>query len=79
MEKPLKIKSLMASRKPPWSGGASLITSQATFHEYLIFLMSSQFNNSPGAFDLAISICSEERQKEGIKMMFSQDYCSNIY
>jgi len=58
MENPLNVKSLMASLKLPISGGESLNVSQATFHEYFIFWMSSQFNNSPGALDLMISACS---------------------
>lgn len=58
IEKPLKIKSERASLKAPCRGGTSLKTSHATFHEYFIFWMSSQFNNSPGPFDLVIFICS---------------------
>ena len=60
IENPLKIKSLIVSSKVPWTGGASLITLQATIQEYLILLMSSQFNNSPPNFDFAISICSKQ-------------------
>ncbi|KAK2993517.1 hypothetical protein RJ640_025527 [Escallonia rubra] len=64
IEKPLYMKSERASLKAPCSGGASLSTSHATFHEYFIFCTSSQFKSSPGAFDLAISICSEKKKKK---------------
>uniref|UniRef100_A0A7C9E2M7 Uncharacterized protein n=1 Tax=Opuntia streptacantha TaxID=393608 RepID=A0A7C9E2M7_OPUST len=35
--KPAYVNSLMASLNAPCNGGANLITSQATFHEYFIF------------------------------------------
>lgn len=37
------------------------MTSDTTFRVYLILCRSSQFRNSPGAFEAATSLCSDER------------------
>ena len=58
MVKPSKVKSVMASRKVPCAGGASLIVSFTTHQVYFIFWMSFHFRNSSGSLDIAISICS---------------------
>jgi hypothetical protein len=58
---------VIASLNVPGTGGESRIASQATHQEYFIFLTSSQFNNSPGFLDLAISICSINQDKISVK------------
>lgn len=61
MVKPAYVKSVVTALNAPWAGGDSLIASRATFHVYFIFSMSSHVSNSPGFFDLAISICSGDQ------------------
>ncbi|KAK6927692.1 hypothetical protein RJ641_006283 [Dillenia turbinata] len=61
----------------PCPGGANLSVSRATFHEYFIFCKSSQFNNSPCAFDFAISICSVHLSQQ-LKQVKIQKHFLNV-
>ena len=64
MVKPAYVKSVVVSLNAPRADGANLIDSRNTFHEYFIFSMSSQVNNSPEPFDFAISICSVDQDRQ---------------